>query len=162
MCVNRFLFTGREYLKEVNLYDYRNRIYSPELGRFLQTDPIGFWNNEGTQGIGCWKQAKSNPKFADVDDVNFHQEENGWQQMKSNPKFTRLEDINLYRYVKNNSINLIDPQGTSSFGGKLCRTACVAIGAAAAVGCTGDAWEIALCVGVVAGLTQLCTESCPY
>ncbi|HEY5893152.1 MAG TPA: RHS repeat-associated core domain-containing protein, partial [Chthoniobacterales bacterium] len=23
-------------------YDYRNRIYSPDLGRFLQTDPIGF------------------------------------------------------------------------------------------------------------------------
>ncbi len=39
---NRFMFTGREFLKEVGLYDYRNRVYSQELGRFLQTDPIRF------------------------------------------------------------------------------------------------------------------------
>ena len=39
---NRFLFTGREYLAETGLYDYRNRFYSPLLGRFLQTDPIRF------------------------------------------------------------------------------------------------------------------------
>ena len=36
----RFLFTGREWLAALNLYDYRNRTYSAELGRFLQTDPI--------------------------------------------------------------------------------------------------------------------------
>jgi RHS repeat-associated protein len=39
---NRFLFTGREFLAETGLYDYRNRFYSPVLGRFLQTDPIRF------------------------------------------------------------------------------------------------------------------------
>lgn len=39
---NRFLFTGREWLTEVGLYDYRNRVYSPDLGRFLQIDPIRF------------------------------------------------------------------------------------------------------------------------
>lgn len=39
---NRFLFTGREYLAEVNLYDYRARIYSADLGRFLQTDQLRF------------------------------------------------------------------------------------------------------------------------
>ena len=39
---NRFLFTGRESLAELGLYDYRNRFYSPTLGRFLQTDPIRF------------------------------------------------------------------------------------------------------------------------
>ena len=39
---NRFLFSGREYIAELKLYDYRNRVYSPELGRFLQTDPLRF------------------------------------------------------------------------------------------------------------------------
>jgi len=39
---NRWLYTGREWLQEVGLYDYRNRVYSAELGRFLQTDPIRF------------------------------------------------------------------------------------------------------------------------
>lgn len=39
---NRFLFTGREYIQQIALYDYRNRFYSPEFGRFLQTDPLRF------------------------------------------------------------------------------------------------------------------------
>lgn len=37
---NRFLFTSREYLADLGLYDYRNRFYSPAIGRFLQTDPL--------------------------------------------------------------------------------------------------------------------------
>ena len=39
---NRFLFTGREWLSDLRLYDYRNRMYQPELGRFLQPDPKEF------------------------------------------------------------------------------------------------------------------------
>jgi RHS repeat-associated protein len=39
---NRFLFTGREYLSDLKLYDYRHRLYQPELGRFMQPDPIQF------------------------------------------------------------------------------------------------------------------------
>jgi RHS repeat-associated protein len=39
---NRFLFTGREWLGELRLYDFRNRMYQPELGRFLQPDPKQF------------------------------------------------------------------------------------------------------------------------
>lgn len=39
---NRFMFTGREYIAEFGIYDYRNRFYHPKLGRFLQADPAGF------------------------------------------------------------------------------------------------------------------------
>jgi RHS repeat-associated protein len=39
---NRFLFTGREWLSELRLYDFRNRLYNPELGRFMQPDPKQF------------------------------------------------------------------------------------------------------------------------
>jgi RHS repeat-associated protein len=39
---NRFLFTGREYIQQLALYDYRHRMYSPELGRFIQLDPLRF------------------------------------------------------------------------------------------------------------------------
>src|SRR6266403_2873432 len=39
---NGFLFQGREYLSELGIYDFRNRMYHPALGRFLQPDPLGF------------------------------------------------------------------------------------------------------------------------
>jgi RHS repeat-associated protein len=36
------LYAGERWVSELSLYDLRNRFMSPELGRFLQTDPIGF------------------------------------------------------------------------------------------------------------------------
>ena len=39
---NRWMFRGREWLQEAGLYDFRNRVYSVELGRFLQIDRIRF------------------------------------------------------------------------------------------------------------------------
>ena len=39
---NAFRFAGRRLDQETGLYYYRARYYSPALGRFLQTDPIGY------------------------------------------------------------------------------------------------------------------------
>ena len=36
----RFGFTGQMWIAEIGSYSYRNRVYHPRLGRFLQTDPI--------------------------------------------------------------------------------------------------------------------------
>ncbi len=38
----RFRYTGQQFLGQLNLYYYKARFYSPTLGRFLQTDPIGY------------------------------------------------------------------------------------------------------------------------
>lgn len=38
----RFQYTGQTWLSDLNLYNYKARIYSPGLGKFLQTDPIGY------------------------------------------------------------------------------------------------------------------------
>ncbi|HKP03956.1 MAG TPA: RHS repeat-associated core domain-containing protein [Chthoniobacterales bacterium] len=38
----RFLFTGREWINDMRIYDFRARMYQPELGRFLQPDPVEF------------------------------------------------------------------------------------------------------------------------
>jgi RHS repeat-associated protein len=38
----RFQYTGQAFLPELGMYYYRARMYSPTLGRFLQTDPIGY------------------------------------------------------------------------------------------------------------------------
>jgi RHS repeat-associated protein len=40
--VGRFQYTGQAWLSEIGLYYYKARIYSPTLGRFMQTDPIGY------------------------------------------------------------------------------------------------------------------------
>jgi RHS repeat-associated protein len=39
---NPFMFTGREFDIETGLYYYRARYYNPYVGRFLQTDPVGY------------------------------------------------------------------------------------------------------------------------
>lgn len=40
--VPRFQYTGQAWLSEIGLYYYKARIYNPDLGRFMQTDPIGY------------------------------------------------------------------------------------------------------------------------
>lgn len=40
--VGRFGYTGQTWFPEVGLYNYKARWYSPSLGRFMQTDPIGY------------------------------------------------------------------------------------------------------------------------
>jgi RHS repeat-associated protein len=38
----RFGYTGQVWLPEFGLYHYKARMYEPRLGRFLQTDPVGY------------------------------------------------------------------------------------------------------------------------
>ena len=53
---NDILFTGRTYNKLTELYDYRNRVYSPKLGRFIQRDPLGMIDN-----FNVYEYVESNP-----------------------------------------------------------------------------------------------------
>jgi RHS repeat-associated protein len=40
--VGRFQYTGQIWIDELGMYHYKARIYSPTLGRFLQTDPVAY------------------------------------------------------------------------------------------------------------------------
>ena len=40
--LGRFQYTGQAWIPELGMYYYKARIYSPTLGRFMQTDPIGY------------------------------------------------------------------------------------------------------------------------
>jgi RHS repeat-associated protein len=53
---NPYLFTGREYDSETEHYYYRARMYNPVIGRFLQTDPIGY-----TGGLNLYTYVGNNP-----------------------------------------------------------------------------------------------------
>ena len=53
---NTYLFTGRRYDVESENYYYRARIYTPEVGRFLQMDPLGY-----VDGMNLYAYVGNNP-----------------------------------------------------------------------------------------------------
>jgi RHS repeat-associated protein len=40
--LGRFAYTGQIVIPEIGMYHYKARTYDPRLGRFLQTDPVGY------------------------------------------------------------------------------------------------------------------------
>jgi RHS repeat-associated protein len=40
--VGRFQYTGQAWIPDLGMYYYKARIYAPTLGRFMQTDPVGY------------------------------------------------------------------------------------------------------------------------
>jgi RHS repeat-associated protein len=53
---NPYMFTARRYDDETGLYYYRMRYYSPQQGRFLQPDPIGY-----ADGMNIYAYVGNNP-----------------------------------------------------------------------------------------------------
>ena len=53
---NPYLFTARRWDAATALYHYRHRDYTPDLGRFLQPDPLGY-----IDGMNLYAYVNNNP-----------------------------------------------------------------------------------------------------
>jgi RHS repeat-associated protein len=67
--LNPYMFTGRRFDFETGLYYYRARYYNPYIGRFLQTDPVGY-----SDGINWYAYCGNNP-LNFVDSSGCHQDD---------------------------------------------------------------------------------------
>ncbi len=54
----RHLFNGEQWYGEIGMYDLRFRAYSPDIGRFLQTDPIRFFGDP----TNLYRYVQNNPQ----------------------------------------------------------------------------------------------------
>jgi RHS repeat-associated protein len=101
----RFGYTGQLWLRELGLLYYKARVYSPALGRFLQTDPAGY-----KEGLNLYHYVSNDP-LTKIDPTGLGEKE--FEQLarsKPQPKCTNPEACATLRTMATvSSIALLAP-----------------------------------------------------
>jgi len=91
--VGRFQYTGQLWLPSFGAYYYKARAYQPALGRFLQTDPIGY-----QAGMNIYAYVANDPINL-ADPLGLTQED-GAPDPSPGCSSTHLRDRNTGRYIE--------------------------------------------------------------
>jgi RHS repeat-associated protein len=124
---NEYMFQGRRYDQETNLYYYRARHYDPVMGRFLQTDPMGY-----TDSMNLYQAFNMNgvnfvdPMGKDTINIfyNINRTDNYWeivkftrkngQLVRKNAKRPDWEYLTQVAHQKGHTLNLIWPNSVDA------------------------------------------------
>ena len=163
---NPYFFTGRRLDTETGLYYYRFRYYKPDLGRFLQTDPLSML----LQTISTSQAARENAfskypyisartagEFLHTDAIGRFLRNELKGSLMQTAQYGFYIDLNLYTYCGNNPLVFIDPYGLGFW--RTLRKAKIVIGygmlgigTAVVIVATSPAWVTAGGVIAVGGI----------
>ncbi|MFH1146227.1 MAG: RHS repeat-associated core domain-containing protein [Pseudomonadota bacterium] len=107
---NSYMFTGREFDKETGIYYYRARYYSPQLGRFLQRDPLT-WAPDDPRVIYLSGFRINMPRLYERPPLAETLARRIVQTGQMN-----VELFQPYTYCQNNAANWVDPEGMRNWG----------------------------------------------
>jgi RHS repeat-associated protein len=99
---NPYMFTGRRFDIENGLYYYRARYYNPHIGRFMQTDSVGY-----SAGMNLYRYCGNNP-LVFVDPSGYYpisisiplntvwDNPSTDQYLAENPEHSHMKDVDPY------------------------------------------------------------------